>query len=58
MSCSVLGDGSRGGYAGVAPEAQLYFQAMENDNTGNFQSPSLNSLINSAFIAGARTLTN
>ena len=58
VSCSVLGDGSRGGYAGVAPEAQLYFQAMENDNTGNFQSPSLNSLINSAYNAGARTHTN
>ena len=31
---------------------------MENDNTGNFQSPSLNSLINSAYNAGARTHTN
>ena len=58
VSCTVLGDGFRGGYAGVAPEAQLYFQAMENDNTGNFQSPSLNSLINSAYSAGARTHTN
>ena len=58
VSCTVLGDGYRGGYAGVAPEAQLYFQAMENDNTGNFQSPSLNSLINSAYNAGARTHTN
>ena len=58
VSCTVLGDGYRGGYAGVAPEAQLYFQAMENDNTGNFQSPSLNSLINSAYSAGARTHTN
>ncbi len=58
VSCSVLGDGFRGPYAGVAPAAQLYFQAMENDNTGNFQSPSLNSLINSAYNAGARTHTN
>ena len=58
VSCTVLGDGFRGGYAGVAPAAQLYFQAMENDNTGNFQSPSLNSLINSAYSAGARTHTN
>ena len=32
VSCTVLGDGFRGGYAGVAPEAQLYFQAMENDD--------------------------
>ncbi len=58
VSCTVLGDGFRGGYAGVAPQAQLYFQAMENDDTGNFQSPSLNSLINTAYNAGARTHTN
>jgi uncharacterized membrane protein len=58
VSCTVLGDGTQGGYAGVAPEADLYFQAMENDNTGNFQSPSLNYLLNSAYSAGARTHTN
>ena len=58
VSCTVLGDGNRGGYAGVAPEADLYFQAMENDNTGNFQSPSLNGLLNSAYNAGARIHTN
>ena len=28
VSCTVLGDGSKGGYAGVAPSAELYFQAM------------------------------
>lgn len=58
VSCTVLGDATRGGYAGVAPGADLYFQAMENDNTGNFQSPSLNGLLNSAYNAGARTHTN
>ena len=58
VSCTVLGDGTQGGYAGVAPEADLFFQAMENDNTGNFQSPSLNYLLNSAYSAGARTHTN
>jgi len=58
VSCTVLGDGTRGGYTGVAPESNLYFQAMENDNTGNFQSPSLNSLLNSAYNAGARIHTN
>ena len=31
---------------------------MENDNTGNFQSPSLNNLLNTAYNAGARTHTN
>ena len=58
VSCTVLGDGSRGGYGGVAQAADLYFQAMENDNTGNFQSPSLNNLLNTAYNAGARTHTN
>ena len=58
VACTVLGDGTQGGYAGVAPAAELYFQAMENDNTGNFQSPSLNYLMNSAYSAGARTHTN
>ena len=58
VACTVLGDGSKGGYAGVAPSAELYFQAMENDNSGNFQSPSLNYLMNSAYGAGARTHTN
>ena len=58
VSCTVLGDGAQGGYSGVAPEADVFFQAMENDNTGNFQSPSLNYLLNSAYSAGARTHTN
>ena len=58
VSCTVLGDGYRGGYGGVAQSAELYFQAMENDNTGNFQSPSLNNLLNTAYNAGARTHTN
>ena len=55
---AVLGDGFRGGYGGVAQAADLYFQAMENDNTGNFQSPSLNNLLNTAYNARARTHTN
>ncbi len=58
VACSVLGDGTRGSYGGVAPGAQLYLQAMENDNTGNFQSPSLNNLVNTAYNAGARIHTN
>ena len=58
VSCTVLGSGFRGGYGGVAQAADLYFQAMENDNTGNFQSPSLNNLLNTAYNAGARTHTN
>jgi serine protease AprX len=58
VACTVLGDGSQGGYSGVATSTELYFQAMENDNTGNFQSPSLNYLLNSAYSAGAFTHTN
>ena len=58
VACTVLGDGTKGGYAGVAPDAELYFQAMENDNTGNFVSPSLNYLLNTAYNAGARIHTN
>ena len=58
VACTVLGDGTKGGYAGVAPSADLYFQAMENDNTGNFQSPSLNYLLNTAYNSGARIHTN
>ncbi len=58
VACTVLGDGTRGGYAGVAPEAELYFQAMENDNNGNFQWSSINNMLNSAYSNGARTHTN
>ncbi len=58
VACSVLGDGTRGSYGGVAPGAELYLQAMENDNTGNFQSPSFNNLVNTAYSAGARIHTN
>ena len=58
VACTVLGDGSRGNYAGVAPEAELYFQAMENDNNGNFQWSSINNMINTAYNNGARVHTN
>ena len=58
VACTVLGDGTRGNYAGVAPEAELYFQAMENDNNGNFQWSSINNMLNTAYNNGARTHTN
>ena len=58
VACTVLGDGSRGSYSGVAPEAELYFQAMENDNNGNFQWSSINNMLNTAYSQGARTHTN
>ena len=58
VSCTILGDGSRGTYSGVAPEAELYFQAMENDNSGNFQWASINNMLNTAYNQGARTHSN
>ncbi len=58
VACTVLGDGSRGIYRGVAPEAELYFQAMENDNSGNFQWASINNMLNTAYSNGARIHTN
>ena len=58
VACTVLGDGSRGNYEGVAPEAELYFQAMENDNSGNFQWSSINNMMNTAYNNGARIHTN
>ena len=58
VACTILGDGSRGSYSGVAPEAELYFQAMENDNSGNFQWSSINNMLNTAYNNGARTHSN
>ena len=58
VACTVLGDGTRGTYSGVAPAAELYFQAMENDNSGNFQWSSLNNMFNTAYSNGARVHTN
>ena len=58
VACTVLGDGSRGNYQGVAPEAELYFQAMENDNNGNFQWASINNMLNTAYSNGARIHSN
>ena len=58
VACTVLGDGTRGNYEGIAPKAELYFQAMENDNNGNFQWSSINNMLNTAYSNGARTHTN
>jgi len=60
VACTVLGSGfrSNGGYQGVAPEADLYFQAMEDDDSGALYSYGINSMLNSAYNAGARIHTN
>ncbi|MDP6742300.1 MAG: S8 family serine peptidase [Candidatus Thalassarchaeaceae archaeon] len=58
VACTVLGDGSKGGFAGVAPESNLYFQAMERDSDGQFYSPSMNYILNAAYDNGARIHSN
>ena len=60
VACTVLGSGMRssGTYNGVAPGASLYFQAMEDDDTGALYSYGINSMLNSAYNAGARLHTN
>ena len=58
VACTVLGDGSRGTYTGIAPGAELYFQAMENDNSGSFQWSSINNMLNTAYNNGARIHSN
>ena len=60
VACTVLGSGyrSNGGYRGIAPEADLYFQAMEDDDSGALYSYGINSMLNSAYNAGARIHTN
>ena len=60
VACTVLGSGFRssGGYKGMAPEANLYFQAMEDDDSGALYSYGINSMLNSAYNAGARIHTN
>jgi uncharacterized membrane protein len=58
VACTIVGDGARGGYKGVASGANLYFQAMEQDSTGNMYSASINYLVNTAYDNGARTHSN
>ncbi|HII42526.1 TPA: S8 family serine peptidase [Candidatus Thalassarchaeaceae archaeon] len=60
VACTVLGDGMRSGgtYQGIAPEANLYFQAMEDDDSGALYSIGINSMLNEAYNAGARLHTN
>jgi len=62
VACTVLGSGSRSTgsdvYQGVAPEAKLYFQAMEGSG-GGLAGPGIFSLLNSAYSSGnARIHTN
>ena len=60
VACTVLGDGSRTStYKGVAPEAELYFQAMEIDSTETLSNSGIYGMLNSAYNSGgARFHTN
>ena len=58
VACTVLGDGSRGGYAGVAPKAELYFQAMEDDSSGQFSGASVDYMLRTAYDADVQIHTN
>ena len=60
VACTVLGSGSRtASYEGIAPQAELYMQAMENDDSGALSGPGVYSLLNSAYSSGgARIHTN
>jgi uncharacterized membrane protein len=58
VACTVLGNGSHGSYAGVAPQATLRFQAMEDDDSGNFGGVSMDTLIRKAYEANSHIHTN
>ncbi|MEE2747606.1 MAG: S8 family serine peptidase [Candidatus Thermoplasmatota archaeon] len=58
VACTVLGNGSRGGYAGVAPQATLRFQAMEDDSSGNFGGVSMDTLIRKGYEGNSYIHTN
>jgi len=60
VACTVLGSGSHStSYEGIAPQAELYMQAMEDDDSGSLSGPGVYSLLNSAYSSGgARIHTN
>ena len=58
VACTVLGNGSRGGYAGVAPQASLRFQAMEDDSSGNFGGVSMDTLVRKGYEGNSHIHTN
>ncbi len=60
VACTVLGSGSHSNsYEGIAPQAELYMQAMEDDDSGALSGPGVYSLLNSAYSSGgARIHTN
>ena len=51
MSCTAVGSGFRssGQYAGVAPGAEIVFQAMEDDESGNLYSYGIDTMLAQAY---------
>ena len=61
VACTVLGNGSRSSgstYAGIAPQATLRFQAMEDDSTGNFGGVSMDTLVRKGYEGNSYIHTN
>jgi len=60
VACTVLGDGTRtSSYEGIAPESELYFQAMEIDSSAQLSNTGIYGMLNSAYSSGgARFHTN
>lgn len=60
VACTAVGSGYRssGQYAGVAPEAEIVFQAMEDDDSGGLYSYGIDTMLSQAYNNGARFHTN
>ena len=60
VACTAVGSGSRssGQYAGVAPEAEIVFQAMEDDDSGSLYSYGIDTMLAQAYNDAARFHTN
>ena len=60
VACTAVGSGYRssGQYAGVAPEAEIVFQAMEDDDSGNLYSYGIDTMLAQAYNDAARFHTN
>ena len=60
VACTAVGSGFRssGQYAGVAPGAEIVFQAMEDDESGNLYSYGIDTMLAQAYNDAARFHTN
>ena len=60
VACTAAGSGfrSNGQYAGVAPEVEIVFQAMEDDDSGGLYSYGIDTMLTQAYNNAARFHTN